>query len=178
MKRIAIIIAPAGFQDTEFMVPYNYLKEKGFDVDVFSTLKGVAKGVLGSTFNVEHELENIDIKEYDAIVFIGGPGTYLLRKDENAVNTAREAYNSNKIVAAICWSPTILAKSGILAGKRATVWSGDDPEFNMKTTQYLEHNKAKYTGEDVTVDNNIITANGPRAAQKYAEAIEHALHES
>jgi protease I len=175
MKSIAIIIAPSGFQDTEFMTPYNYLKDKGFSIEVYSTTKGLAKGSLGSAFNIEHELKSLDTEKYDAIVFVGGPGTYIVRKDEHALRAAKDAHEKGKLVAAICWSPTILAKSKILNGKKATVWLGDDPEFNMKTSQYIEKNGATYTGDDVTVDDNIITANGPRAAQKYAEAIEHWL---
>jgi protease I len=171
MKKIAMIISPKGYQDVEFGTPYKYFRDNGATVDVYSTKKGIAFGSVGGTFNVEHTLNELNASNYNAIVFIGGPGTPLLRSDNNSVKVAKDAISSGKILGAICWSPTILAKAGLLKGKNATVWYGPDPEFGMLTSEYLEQNGAKYTGQDVTVDGNIITANGPLAAQQYAEAI-------
>jgi len=171
MKKIAMIISPKGYQDVEFGTPYRYFKDQGAQVDVYSTKKGTANGALGGTFNVEHTLSELNVSNYNAIVFVGGPGTPLLRNDSNSTKIAKDAVASGKILGAICWSPTILAKAGLLKGKNATVWYGPDPELGMLTSEYLEEQGAKYTGQDVTVDGNIITADGPTSAQKYAEAI-------
>lgn len=138
MNKAAIIIAPKGFQDKEFDAPYNLLKKSRIFVDVYSTAIGIAHGKLGATFNVKKSLAELDAKNYDAIIFIGGPGTPLVRADDNSLRIAREAYKNKKIIAAICWSPTILAKAGILKGKKATVWLGNDDEYGMKTSEYLE----------------------------------------
>lgn len=171
MKKIAMIISPKGYQDTEFGTPYKYFKDHGATVDVYSTKKGTAVGSVGGTFNVEHTLGELNVSNYDAIVFIGGPGTPIVRSDNNSVSIAKNAVKNNKILGAICWSPTILAKGGLLVGKNATVWDGEDDELGINTSEYLEQQGARYTGENVTIDGNIITANGPLAAQKYAEAI-------
>jgi protease I len=171
MKKIAMIIAPKNYQDTEFGVPYRFFKDQGAQVDVYSTKKGVATGFLGGTFNVEHTLNELNASNYNAIVFIGGAGTPLVRSDNNSVKIVKDTLANNKILGAICWSPTILAKAGVLKGKNATVWYGPDSEYGMLTSEYLQQQGAKYTGQDVTVDGNIITADGPASAQKYAEAI-------
>ncbi|MGV8171339.1 MAG: DJ-1/PfpI family protein [Candidatus Woesearchaeota archaeon] len=171
MKNIAMIIAPKGYQDTEFNVPYRYFRYQGASVDVYSTKKGIATGALGGTFDIEHTLSELNVNNYNAIVFVGGPGTPLLRNDSNAVRIAKDAITSNKVLGAICWSPTILAKAGILKDKNATVWSGPDTELSMYTSEYLQEQGAIYTGQDVTIDGNIITADGPGSAQKYAETI-------
>jgi protease I len=171
MKKIAMIIAPKGYQDTEFGVPYKYFKDQGATVDVYSTKKGTASGALGGTFNVEHTLSELNVNNYIAIVFVGGPGTPIVRSDNNSTRIAKDTITSGKILAAICWSPTILAKAGVLKGKNATVWYGPDSELGMLTSEYLEEQGARYTGQDVTVDGNIITANGPSTAKKYAEEI-------
>lgn len=175
--KIAMIIGPIGYQDTEFNTPYNYFIKHDAQVDVYSTKKGIAKGVFGAEFNVTHVLDELDVGVYDAIVFIGGPGTKLVRDDNNSLFIAKNAIKENKILAAICWSPTILAKAGVLDKKKATVWQGIDPEFNMRTSAYLEKKGAKYTGTEVTIDGNIVTANGPMAAERYAEAIWKKLNE-
>ena len=41
----------------------------------------------------------------------------------------------------------------------------------------LKH-KVQYTGENVTIDGNIITANGPKAAKSFGEAIVQKLEEN
>ena len=66
-------------------------------------------------------------------------------------------------MAAICIAPAILAKAGILFGKKATVHpSGID---------YLREANAICTEADVERDGNIITANGPVAASLFGQAI-------
>ena len=174
---MAMIITPVGFRDEEFFVPYNYFKDKGYEVDVFSTKKGVAKGSLGAEFEVEKTIDEIDVEKYDAIVLVGGPGTPIVRKYEKIYDKITEADAKNKVVGAICWSPTILAKSGILKKKKATVWVGMDSEYGKTTDKVLEQYEAKYSGNEVEVDENIVTANGPRAALEYAKTIEKLILE-
>ncbi len=170
-KRIAMIIAPEKFRDEEFFIPYNFFNEHNAEVIVFSTRRGKATGMLGGSFNVEHDLSELNVDDFDAIVFVGGAGTPIVRSDNRALEIAKEAYAKGKIIGAICWSPTILAKAGILEGKKATVWHGHDPEYNTTTDKVLEMYGAKYTGEGYTVDGMIVTANGPSNAENYAKAI-------
>ncbi len=171
MKRIAMIIAHSGFQDMEFSVPYNWFRQKGADVKVFSTKPGTAKGAFGLSVEVDGDLSGLDVKDYDAIVFIGGSGTRALRDDSRAVEIAKMAKELNKTIGAICWSPTILAKAGILEGREATVWLGNDPEYGMSTKAVIERFGARYMGAGVVSDGKIVTADGPTNAEKYAKAI-------
>lgn len=67
---------------------------------------------------------------------------------------------------AICIAPTILAKAHVLEGRRATVWNVDE-----KQSQLLEKYGAEYTGEAVTIDGNIVTGNGPKAAVEFGKAL-------
>ena len=171
MKKIAMIIAPRGYQDVEFGTPYTYFTDHGATVDVYSTQKGTANGSLGGKVKVEHDLSELNVSNYNAIVFIGGPGTSLVRNDNNSIKIAKDSVNAGKVLGAICLSPTILAKAGVLKGKNATVWYGPDSELDMLTSEYLEKQGARYTSSDVTVDGNIITADGPKSALKYATEI-------
>jgi protease I len=175
--KIAIIIGFIGYQDTEFSTPYQYFIDHNAKVEVYSTKKGIARGMNGGTFSVEHDLSELNVDNYNAIVFVGGSGTLLVRNEDKSLKIAKKALETNKILAAICWSPTVLAKAGVLKGKNATVWYGPDPELKILTSEYIEKQGAKYTGQDVTIDGNIITANGPRAALKYAEEIWNKINE-
>jgi protease I len=85
--------------------------------------------------------------------------------DEDALELCRRANASDKvkILAGICAAPGILGKAGILKDKRATAHAG--------VKERVEPLFGEYTGEDVTVDGKIITANGPPAAKAFGEKI-------
>ncbi len=174
-KKIAMIIAPENFRDEEFQIPYDYFTERGATVDVFSTRKGTAKGMFGTTVSVNKTLSDLDAGRYDAIIFVGGAGTPTVRKEERAIEIARKAVERDKVLAAICWAPTILAKAGVLEGKKATVWVGMDDEYGMRTDEVLKKYGAIFTGEGYTVDGKIVTANGPANAENFAREITQLL---
>lgn len=173
-KKILMIVAPERFRDEEYAVPHAHFIGLGAKVTVASLKKGMATGMFGVKAEVTLTLAEVKTADYDAVVFVGGSGTPLVRAEARAVEIAKEAKN-HPALAAICWAPTILAKAGVLAGKKATVWQGEDAEYGMTTDKMLEKNGAKYTGEEVTVDGNIVTGNGPHAAKRFAEAIEKKL---
>ncbi|PIR71487.1 MAG: hypothetical protein COU43_02395, partial [Candidatus Nealsonbacteria bacterium CG10_big_fil_rev_8_21_14_0_10_37_25] len=77
-----------------------------------------------------------------------------------------------KVLASICISPVILAKAGVLKGKKATVWSSP---MDKVPVRILEENEAIYQDKSVVADGKIVTANGPAAAEKFAKAIITAL---
>jgi protease I len=170
-KRIAMIIAHQDFQDIEFGTPYKYFIDNGAKVDIFSNRSGTAKGAFGLEAEANGTLDQLKVEDYDAIVFIGGSGTPSVRKEPRALEIAQEAVKKGKILGAICWSPTILAKAGVLNGINATVWLGNDPEYGMTTNMVLAKYGANYAGQDLIIDGKIVTANGPPAAGKYAKAI-------
>lgn len=169
--KILMIIAPENFRDEELLIPKRVFEEAGAEVEIASTKKGVAKGMLGARIEVKKDIHEINVDDYDAVVFVGGSGTPLVRQEERALEIAREAAEKGKVLAAICWAPTILAKAGVLKGKHATVWRGPDPEYEKSTDVVLEDHGAIYTGEGVSRDGNIITANGPANAEAFAKEI-------
>ncbi|MBU0457775.1 MAG: DJ-1/PfpI family protein [Nanoarchaeota archaeon] len=160
------IIAQEGYQDIEYKTPKKILEENGIEVITASKKTGTCKGALGGSTEATISINDVDVYDYDAIVFIGGPGARDYQHDVKAHLTAQEAINRDKILAAICIAPIILAYADVLEGKKATIWNNDG-----KQQEILEKNGATYTGEDVTTDGKIITANGPRAAEKFGNKI-------
>jgi len=167
MARVLFVIAHDGFQDNEFFVTKEVLS--GFDVKVASS-SSPAKGALGGEvvpdFNLAQALEKID--EFDAVVFVGGPGASEFFDD----NTAHKiAQNAGNVIAAICIAPVILANAGVLDGKKATVW--DDGKGTQK--KMLENKGVAVIDKPVVVDGNVVTANGPSAARMFGERIRQLL---
>lgn len=162
-QKVLMIIAFENFRDEELFTPKNILEKNGIKVDIASTKKGVAKGMLGAKVNVELTIDNVKENEYDGIIFVGGIGSEILFNNTYALNLAYKFYKNKKVVGAICLAPGILANSGILKGKKATCWSS--------ASDILKKNGAIYTGNLVEVDGNILTGNGPEAAEKFGMEI-------
>jgi protease I len=165
-KKALFIIARENYQDHEYAAPKKILEDAGIEVVTASKEIGACSGSFGSTTEAAVALADVDVSDYDAVVFIGGSGAVAYQHDVQAHLTAQEAVNRNKILAAICIGPAILAHAGVLEGKKATVWNEDN-----KKAKILVDNGAAFTNEPVTVDGNIITANGPQAAEKFGKAI-------
>ncbi|MBD3360908.1 DJ-1 family protein [Candidatus Peregrinibacteria bacterium] len=169
MAKILMVIAAKGYQDIEYETPKEILEQNGHTVITTST-KPEAKGSLGGSTKVDILLKKVDPKDYDAITFIGGPGSHKLIKNRKTLSLAKNFYESGKLTTAICAAPAILANAGILEGKTATCHEGQ--------SQTLIKKEANYTGSPVEQDSNIITASGPGAARDFGKKIAKAISDS
>ena len=154
-KKIAIIIAFKNFKDEEYFTSRKILEEAGAKIEVVSNEVGTALGAEGSQVNVNTELGALDNLN-----------------NQDSYRVIKEAVKQNKVLAAICISPVILAKAGVLNGKKATVWTNP---LNKEPKKILEENGAIFTEQNVVVDGNIITANGPDAATEFGKKLVEVL---
>jgi len=171
-KKIAVIVASNDFRDEEYFVPRGIFDEAGAKTKVISDELGTASGVDGGEINVDLDLKELDVTDFDAIVFIGGPGALTYLDNEDSHKIAKDAVFHNKILAAICIAPSILAKAGVLKDKKATVWTGP---LDKSAQKVLEENGAVYQDELVVRDGNIITAPGVAAVKQFADRIVDAI---
>lgn len=161
VAKALFIIAPENFKDEEYFTPKSVLEANNIEV-VTASLETEATSVGGKKQRADILLDQATT-DYDAIVFIGGAGASVYFDNPKAHSLAKEFNNQGKIVAAICIAPSTLANAGVLEGKKATVFPSEKDNLEDKGTTY--------TGDDVTVDGNIITANGPAAAEEFGNKI-------
>jgi protease I len=166
-KRIVMVIAPSMFRDEEFQIPYKYFIENGALVSVASTTLNVSTGKLGLKVKPDNIISKINSSDFDAIVFVGGPGVKEFWNDKTIHKVAGNFLDSGKITAAICSAPVILSRAGLLKGKKVTSFSGDEED--------MRKGGCMYTGKLVEKDGNIITGNGPGASQAFAELVANSL---
>lgn len=166
-KKVLMVIAPRNFQDKEFSKPKELLEAKGVKVTVASLTRKTAIGMYGARVTPDIAIKDAKATDYDAVVFVGGNGAAALANDPQTLALAIEAKKHDKIIGAICIAPVILAKAGILEGKKATVSSWGKNE--------LKKAGATYTGKGVEVDGNVITGSGPEAAEEFGLALLHTL---
>jgi protease I len=163
MKPILIVIAPKEFRDEELFETKDELEKSGQKTVIASTIIGTCFGSKGGYATSEILIDDIESKNYDGVVFIGGAGSRLFFNNEHALRIAKEMNSQKKLVGAICIAPVILAKAGILKNKKATVFHSEIDTIKQLGTLYSEM--------DVTRDENIITGNGPAVSRIFAKAL-------
>ncbi len=165
-KKIILVVASQGFQPHEYFGTKEVLENAGLQVLTASNKIGIAHSSDERETQVDMLVSDIDPELADGLFFIGGPGAMDHLNNETSYQVLRKWQESGKPFGAICISPRILAHAGVLKGKKATGWNGDSElegvfsEFNVNLSN-----------ENVIIDENIITANGPEAAEDFGRAI-------
>lgn len=169
MGLILMIVAPERFRDEELFDTQAELVQAGHQIVIASTRAGVCPGSRGGQVTAELNLAQVCCADYAAVVFVGGGGSKVLFHNTEAWRIAREMAQQDKVVAAICLAPVILAQAGVLQGRQATV-AGTEAAT-------IETYGAHYTGPGVTVDGRCVTANGPKSSRAFGRAIAQLLAE-
>ena len=127
-------------------------------------LKYVSSGKFGKAAEEYKKLEDINTDEFDVLVLPGGyPGYVNLGNSQKILNTIKNFDSQKKIICAICGSPSVLAKAGILDERKATIYPGMEKEI------------PRPRGEKVVVDENVITSQGPGTAVDFVLKIVEVL---
>ncbi len=168
MANVLVIISPEEYQDKEYNDTKAALEAADHIVFTASTVQK-AHGKLGGTTECDALMYEANADDYDAVIFIGGPGVFEYFEDDAAHSVAQDFYNAGKLTCAICAAPGVLANAGLLQEKKATCWPGE--------ADHIQEKGAQYTGTPVHRDGLIITGNGPDAAHEFGETIAKALNE-
>ena len=160
MAKVYVFLAD-GFEDVEALIPIDVLRRGGVEVVTISTtVFPLVESAHGVNIEADLQFDQVDYSDADLLMLPGGmPGASNLFAHEGVREVLLNQYKAGKKIAAICASPAVvLAPLGILDGKRATCYPGFEKALE----------KATYTGDLVTVDGNVTTAEGPAAAFPYA----------
>ncbi|NOX97578.1 MAG: DJ-1/PfpI family protein [Nitrospirae bacterium] len=167
--KILMVLAHDRYRDEEYEEPRKVFEEEGVEVTVASSALGEAQGKLGGKAPVDILLDKVKAEDYEAVVFVGGPGSEEYFHNPQALSLVKETFAAGKVIAAICIAPATLANAGILRGKRATAFPSVEKD--------LKAQGADYTGNPVERDGSIITGNGPEAATEFGKMIVAALQD-
>ena len=103
---------------------------------------------------------------FGAVVVVGGPGTpAYLWPNKHLHQIVKSINGRGGVVAAICLAPVVLARAGVIGGRRCTVFPTADSLREMTDAGCLLQK------EHLVVDGNIVTADGPGVARAFGEAI-------
>jgi SagB-type dehydrogenase family enzyme len=166
-KKALLVVPLAQFADAELFDTQRILTEAGVTSVVASSKIGTLQGVFGGIAASEITLDRVQVEDYDAVIFVGGPGVADYFANPTVLNIVREASARNKLIAAISSAPMILSNAGVLRGIRATGLP--------QQREQMKKAGAQFTGSAVERDGLIITANDSSVAMPFARAIVTAL---
>jgi protease I len=165
MPNILLLIPPSNFNEKEYSTTRKVLEKAGIQITLTSVTKDQVIGMGGMKLQPNKELRSTNPNNYDGLVIIGGLGTPKLLDYPEVIDRVKKFEEQGKLIAAICLAPIVLAKAGILKGVMCTVFPTD---FALG---WLKEGGATYSKMPVVEDENIITANGPKAAEEFAGKI-------
>lgn len=160
-----IFLPKKDFNEEEFTIIRKRLLKGGKQVFITSDDHSACIGSKGMKVKSDTSFYNVNVNNFGAFILIGGAGSKAYWKNESLHKILKKFFDSKKVIAAICSSPIILAKAGILQNKKATCYSDDKMELINSGIDYQEKN--------VVVDGNVVTANDSRSALQFAEAVLH-----
>jgi protease I len=169
-RKALIVAASQGFRDEELFQTKRGLELAAIQTQVASNRVGQMVGVLGNTLEADLLLNKVNVSDFDAVIFVGGPGAVDFFSNRVALNLARQAFAQRKVLAGIGTGPSILANAGVLKGVRATAF--------LSERANLMQGGANYTGNPVEKDGSVVTATGPLAVNVFVRAILDALGEA
>ena len=155
MAKVFVLLAE-GFEEVEAVTLIDYLRRAGITVTTVAVGEDfLVSGSHRIPVKADILFKDLDESEFDGIILPGGmPGAENLRKDSRVISLIRKMQERGAVVSAICAAPIVLAKAGILEGKKVTGYPGFEKELTG----------GDYREETVVSDGNIITSRGPSMA--------------
>lgn len=152
-----------GSEEIEVVTVVDILRRAKVDVVVASVEKSLQiLASQGIKLIADKSIDNAAESIYDLIILPGGiAGAERLHKSKVLKKMLKEQGSAGRIYGAICSSPTVLHRQGLLKGKRATA----HPSVASKITNEVVE------GARVVIDGKLITSRGLATAIEFALAI-------
>ena len=152
------VLLTNGFEEVEAITPIDIMRRAGLEVKTVAISDNLyVIGSHGITIKADINVEEVKLRKMDMLVLPGGPGHVILDEDKYVHEFIDYAVENNKYVAAICASPSIIGKKGLLKGKKATAFPGFE--------KYLLG--AEVLTDKVVTDGKFITAKGAGASAEF-----------
>ena len=160
MARVLVPIAQ-GCEELEAVTVIDLLRRAGIKVVSAGLDDQPVQAARGTVLVPDMSLDEAVAQDYDMIVLPGGmPGADHLMNDGRVIELVTRMANNGRYTAAICAAPRVLARAGVLDGKRATSFPGAIDVANIPGIQYSE--------QAVVRDGTVITSRGPGTAMDFA----------
>jgi protease I len=166
-KRVAVL-AEDHYENLELWYPVLRLREAGAQVTIVGPKAGEAyKSKEGYPAKADLSMDDARAADFDAVIVPGGYAPDRMRRHQAMLTLVREAFQSGKVVAAICHAGWVPISAGIVKGRTMTCVSAiKDDVINAG---------AKYVDREVVVDGNLISSRTPPDLPAFCREIVKAL---
>jgi deglycase len=163
-RRVACVLA-SDFEDSEYRVPAERLRDAGYSVDIIGIKAG--EKLRGKKGEVEvistRAIDDTRADDYDALLIPGGYSPDHLRADARFVELVRSFDSTRRPLAAVCHGPQLLLAAHLVKGRTLTAW---------KTIQDdLRQAGANVRDQQVVVDGNWITSRQPEDLAAFSDRL-------
>ncbi len=168
--RIACLLT-SDFEDSEFRVPVDRLRQAGYQVEIIGMKAGEKlRGEKGKeTAVTDLSIDDAQVDDYVALLIPGGYSPDKLRADDRFVQFVKAFDATQRPLAAVCHGPQLLLTAELVAGRTLTAW---------KTVQGdLKQAGARVRDEQVVVDQNWITSRKPDDLEAFSAKLIEELGE-
>lgn len=163
-SQVLVVVPPADYAEQTLRHARSSLHNVRVGTTSVSTRADeLIRGRLQDEFQVDGDLASASMDAYSGIVFVGGEGALALAEDPDAQRLAREAASQSKMIGAWGHSVAILARAGILKGKRVT----GCPEIKDVVTAA----GGKFTGRQIERDGVLVTANDEAVGIRFGKTL-------
>ena len=134
MAKTAIFLAD-GYEEIEALAIVDIFRRAGIELDMVSISDELlTNGSHGIQVMADMLLKDVGFDEYDMLILPGGlKGMQNLEACTTLMQQIDAFYENNKYIAAICASPSIFGRRGILEGRQATAYPGFEDELKGAT---------------------------------------------
>jgi 4-methyl-5(b-hydroxyethyl)-thiazole monophosphate biosynthesis len=121
----------------------------------------------GHTMQADRLINEIKADDFDALALPGGfprYGYFSIKSDPDFLCLLQAFANAGKWIAAVCTGALLLGAAGLLKGRRATTYAGEEGRWLEQLAAY----GAIISEANPCVDETIITGGGPASAPQVA----------
>lgn len=154
MKKTAVLLYPQ-FSEYELSVALSILMQGKKPIVTVGLNNQLIKGESGLSCVADATVDEINFEEIDSLLLPGCMDIMSLNDEERLFDFIKQVATKETVIASISSSPFLLAKAGVLKGKKFTVGMTEE---NRKESRVFENEN--YSEEIVVQDGNIITARG------------------
>ena len=130
---------------------------------VSTNFADLIKGRLQDEFMVDGDIAAARMEAYSGVVFVGGEGALELADNPDALRLAREAAADDKLIGAWGHAVAILARAGVLKGRRVT----GSPDVR----DLVDAAGGKWTGRQLERDRSLVTASDEAVGMRFGKTL-------
>ena len=161
---VLVVVPPEGVDDQALRFARSSLYNVHVGTRTVSTVtEDLIKGRLQDEFQVDGSISGETMDAYSGVVFVGCEAGSAFLQNPDVHRLAREAAAADKLIGAWGRAVLVLARAGILKGKRVT--------GARDIAADVEQAGARYSGRQLEVSGHLVTALDEAVGMRFGKAL-------